>query len=312
MSRFMKNWVVGIFTLTLILTVVTAEAEAFQVHKLEKFYEVWLCLQKYTIRGIYYQPLPDEGKPLLVLVHGATYGKWMWEVPGYSWADYFVAQHGYPVLAIDCLGYGESSHPNGDILIPRLQVHSLKQFLLQIRQEDSQRQIIWIGHSFGALLGNMIAGESCGFLDGLITIGWIHGQETEVGPPLEEYLAQGDYVTWTDEERTTAMYYLDGADLDIIDYDNTYAYPMHRGSLLAAFDPDCFVIKLINVPVLLVAGEYDALWVDIDLEAEATLFEKATVTTFLQSDAGHTCMLHQTYQTLLDAAHDWLEVEFAE
>ncbi len=158
----------------------------------------------------------------------------------------------------------------------------------------------------------MIAGESCGFLDGLITIGWIHGQEIEVGPLFEEYLAQGDYVTWTDEERTTAMYYLDGADLDIIDYDNTYAYPMPIGSLLAAFDPDCFVIKLINVPVLLVAGEYDALWVDIDLEAEATLFEKATVTTFLQSDAGHTCMLHQTYQTLLDAAHDWLEVEFAE
>ncbi len=308
----MGRRIVGIISALSVLVfmqIFVHRSEAFEVSVFEKSYNVRLCYKSNTIKGRYFQPEPDNGKPLLVLVHGATYGKWMWGVPGYSWIDFFVAQFGYPVLAIDRLGYGDSSHPYGDILTSRGQVHSLKQFLFQVRQEeDSQRQIIWIGHSMGALLGNMIAGESH-LIDGLITIGWIHGQKTQVGPPLFELL-KDDYITWTDEERTIAFYYLEGAVQEIVDYDNSQAYSMPRGSILSFLDPDRFVIKLINVPVLLAAGEYDALWVDIDLEAEAALFEKATVTTFLQSDAGHTCMLHLTYQSLLDVIDNWMEENF--
>lgn len=310
-KTIMGRRIVGIISALSVLVfmqIFVHRSEAFEVSVFEKSYNVRLCYKSNTIKGRYFQPESDNGKPLLVLVHGATYGKWMWDVPGYSWADFFVAQLGYPVLVIDRLGYGDSSHPNGDILTPRGQVHSLKQFLCQVRQEDSERQIIWIGHSMGALLGNMIAGESY-LIDGLITIGWIHAQKTQVGPPLFEIL-KGDYVTWTDEERTTAFYYLEGAAQEIVDYDNSQACSMPRGSILSFLNPDRFVISLIDIPVLLVDGEYDALWVDIDLEAEAALFKNASVTTYLQSDAGHTCMLHLTYQSLFDVIDNWMEQNF--
>lgn len=300
--------IITVLTVLFLTQLFIDRSEAYEVNVLEKSYNVRIFFKTNTIKGNYYQPEPDTGKPLLVLVHGATYGKWMWDVPEYSWIDFFVARLGYPVLAIDRLGYGDSSHPNGDILTPRCQVQSLKQFLWHVRQEDSQRQIIWIGHSMGALFGNMIAGESH-LVDGLVTIGWIHGQETQTGPPLSVIL-QNDYVTWTDEERTTAFYYLEVADQEIIDYDNSKAYPMPRGSILSAFDPDRFVLPLIDIPVLLAAGEYDAIWVDIDLDSEADLFENASVTTFLQSEAGHTNLLHLSNQSFLYEISNWMEENF--
>lgn len=95
-----------------------------------------------------------------------------------------------------------------------------------------------------------------------------------------------------------------------VDYDNSQACSMPRGSILSFLNPDRFVILLIDIPVLLVDGEYDALWVDIDLEAKAALFKNASVTTYLQSDAGHTCMLHLTYQSLFHVIDNWMEENF--
>ncbi len=290
----------------LFLQLYADKCEAFEVNPLEKTYDVRILFSKNTIKGCYYRPEPDAGKPLLVLIHGATYGRWVWDVPGYSWIDFFVARHGYPVLAVDRLGYGTSSHPNGNILTPRCQVQSLKQVLVKVKRENAQRRIIWIGHSVGGLLGNMIAGESR-LLDGLITIGWVHGEkETKIGPPFSEIL-KNNYVTWTDAEREAAFYYVHGADQQIVAHDNSRSYPMSRGSTFSFFSPDRFVLSRIDIPVLLAAGEQDALWIGIDLEAESNLFKKARVATYVQKNAGHTCMLHRSYESLLDAIHRWLE-----
>ena len=163
----------------------------------------------------------------------------MWDVPGYSWVDHFSAGLCYPVLAIDRLGYGESSHPNGDILTPRCQVHTLKQVLAQVRQTENNRSIIWAGHSMGALFGNMIAGES-DLIDGLITIGWVHGEERLVGPSFTAFLK--DYISYTDQERITSFYYEAGADQQIIDYDNEHAEAAPRGSIWSGIDPDPVVL----------------------------------------------------------------------
>jgi pimeloyl-ACP methyl ester carboxylesterase len=260
---------------------------------------------------VWHQPVPDTGKPLLVLVHGATYGKWMWDVPGYSWIDHFVADLGYPVLTIDRLGYGDSSHPNGDLLTPRCQVHTLKQVLRQVSDSLEQRPIIWVGHSMGALFGNMIAGET-DLLDGLISIGFLHGEQTsmDLSPStLLQYMTE-DYITMTDEERTASYYYTQGADPEIIDYDNQRAEPVPRGAMWSVLKPDSLVLGYIDIPVLLASGQYDALWEEIDLAAEADLFTNALVTTFVQENAGHTNLLHQSSLTLLDEIDSWLITYF--
>ncbi len=283
-------------------------SHAFEVQSSNQEYSVSTLFCSYTIRGVQYQPVPDTGKPLLVLVHGATYGKWMWDVPGYSWINHFVAELGYPVLSIDRLGYGESSRPNGDLLTPRCQVYTLKQVLCQVADSLEQRSIIWVGHSMGALFGNMIAGET-DLLDGLISIGFLHEQQTSTGPSLLQYL-KGDYISWTDEERTTAFYYMQGADPEIIDYDNQRAEPVPRGAIWSGLKPDSLVLGCIDIPVLLASGQYDALWEEIDLAAEAALFANAPVTTFVQENAGHTNLLHQSNWALLDEIGSWLVTYF--
>ncbi len=286
-------------------------SNAFEVNETEMEYTVNILFCQYTIRGIHYQPEPDTGKPLLVLVHGASYGKWMWDVPDYSWVDRFVANLGYPVLVIDRLGYGDSNHPNGDILTPRFQAETLKQLLDEVRQSQGQRSIIWAGHSMGALLGNMIAGES-NLIDGLITISWLHGQNSMDGFSLTELLPmlKDDYFTYTDESRIEKFYYAEGADPEIIAFDSQRAEPTPRASFWAITDPDQYVLELIDIPVLLAAGEFDNFWEDIDLETEAALFTNASVTTYLQEDAGHTSLLHLSHSFFLDEMENWLVTNF--
>ncbi len=306
-----KNKIFICLLTVLILSMMGTPINAFEINATDAEYNVNTLFSEYTIRGIHYQPEPDTDKPLLVLVHGSSYGKWMWDVPGYSWVDHFVADLGYPVLAIDRLGYGDSSHPNGDLLTPCFQARRLKQLLNQVRQSQGQRPIIWVGHSMGALHGNMIAGES-DLIDGLITIGWIHGQPAMGEFSLTNLIAflEDDYFTNTDEERTEMFYYLEGADPDIIAYDNMLAEPTPRGSIWSLLGPDKCVLEYIDIPVLLAAGEYDALWEGKDLEAEANLFSNASVTTFLQEDAGHVNILHLSQESLLDAIDSWLETYF--
>jgi pimeloyl-ACP methyl ester carboxylesterase len=306
----MRNtaFIIGILAILFISLAGAANSTAFEIETTEKEFTVNIFFCRHTIKGVHYRPVPDTGKPLLVLVHGTTYGKWMWNVPGYSWVDHFTAGGGYPVLAVDRLGYGDSSRPNGDILTPRCQVHTLKQLLCQLRQSEGQRPIIWGGHSMGSLLGNMIAGES-DLVDGLISMGWIHGKESQVGPPLSA-IAQGDYITWTDEQRESAFYLPDQADPQIIAYDNLRADTVPRGAIWSGIDPDRLVMGFIDIPVFLAAGQYDGLWADIDLAAEAALYPRAPVTTFLQDDAGHTNILHFSHWSLLDEIDDWLETNF--
>ncbi len=277
-----------------------AHSGNFEIQPIQQEYNVRVICRTHTIRGVHYQPIPDTGKPLLILVHGATYGKWMWDVPGYSWVDHFVGKLGYPVLLIDRLGYGESSHPNGDLLTPHFQAKALKKMLCQIKASQEERPIVWAGHSMGAFFGNLVAGET-DLLDGFINIGFLHEQQNMLeGSPMN--LLAGDYIFWTDHQRTTAFYHVQEADQEIIDYDNLHAEPMPRGSMWSALKLDKLVLGSIKIPVLLVCGEYDRIWKKIDLDAEAALFKNAQVTTFLQKDAGiPTCFITPTKHCLMQS-----------
>ncbi len=300
----------SIYLLSVLIIAFTsiAHSASFEVQPINQEYPVKVLLRTHTIRGVHYQPMPDTGKPLLVLVHGATYGKWMWDVPGYSWVDHFVGDLGYPVLLIDRLGYGESSHPNGDLLTPHFQAKALKKMLCQIKASQGERPIVWVGHSMGAFFGNIVAGETT-LLDGFINIGFLHEQQNMLeGSPMD--LLAGDYIFLTDQQRTAAFYYMQEVDQDIIEYDNLHAEPMPRGSIWSGLKLDKLVLGSIKIPVLLVCGEYDRIWKKIDLEAEAALFKNAQTTTFLQKNAGHTNLLHHSCGTLFDKIDNWLATHF--
>ncbi|KAJ6065708.1 hypothetical protein N7444_001361 [Penicillium canescens] len=72
----------------------------------------------YHISGIYCTPpaqATNKQDTIQMLVHGATFSKIMWDWPWqpekYSWTRRMHAE-GYPTLAFDLIGSGNSSHPH--------------------------------------------------------------------------------------------------------------------------------------------------------------------------------------------------------
>ena len=73
----------------------------------------------------------------------------------YSYAR-FMADEGYALLAIDQLGTGESSKPDGDFVTLDETALSLHQVLTQMRSGNNPlayafQQIVLVGHSFGSI-----------------------------------------------------------------------------------------------------------------------------------------------------------------
>jgi signal transduction histidine kinase/CheY-like chemotaxis protein len=67
-----------------------------------------------TMAGYVYGRSADH--PLVIMVHGASDSHTVFDfAPGYR-AAADLAKHGYGVLTVDRVGYGASSHPNGDTL----------------------------------------------------------------------------------------------------------------------------------------------------------------------------------------------------
>ena len=96
-------------------------------HKQRSYSRVVKCLKKRFLRN----------RTLQVLVHGFTYNHTYWDppkkkLPNHSYAR-FMAKRGYLVLALDLLGTGKSSIPDGDILNIAESVSSLAQVLTTAR-----------------------------------------------------------------------------------------------------------------------------------------------------------------------------------
>lgn len=289
-----------------------------------KVYNVKYCglkCKNYTIRGNYYKPEIDTGKPLLLLLHGTAHGKWMWDVPddvvsGYSWVDFFTKRYGFPILAIDRIGVGDSSKPPGDVITFAFEAIVLKKMIKKVSEEEG-RPIVLIGHSSGGALGNAIAGSDGNVIDGVVTIGWLHGLERlDMNIKWAEAFIKGilngfDYISVSQDFLTEYCFYPDNYEKTLLNYFIENVEPFPRGGSLIMFDPDICSIGAIDIPVFLTAGEYDASQVKVDLEKEANRFKyaysKDLVSTFLQENAGHSCMYHKNYHLLLDAILDWLE-----
>src|SRR5690242_3249504 len=99
-------------------------------------------------------------RPLQVLVHGGTYTHTYWDAPtingvDYSYARYMARQH-YAVLAVDQLGSGESSHPQGDTVTLQEAANALHQVLTSLRTDANPigvgfPRLALVGHSFGSI-----------------------------------------------------------------------------------------------------------------------------------------------------------------
>ncbi|USW56057.1 Putative alpha/beta hydrolase-1 [Septoria linicola] len=145
----------------------------------------------YNITAKYCQPARNPRAPagraseVQVLLHGVPYNSSYWlGLPGnpdgttkYDWVEY-ATQQGYPVLAIDNLGAGDSqkANPITEVQQP-LQTAILHQIVQQLRAgklnfATKASKVIFVGHSLASVIGNAIATKYPADFDALILTGY--------------------------------------------------------------------------------------------------------------------------------------------
>ncbi|PVH74849.1 alpha/beta-hydrolase, partial [Cadophora sp. DSE1049] len=144
----------------------------------------------YTIVGTFCEPeVLVEGRrdTVQLLVHGATYtrGLWTdWTGDGfderYSWVA-AASKAGYPTLAIDRLGNGDSSHPDPILAVQYpVEVETIHQIILKLRAGTLPpplagrkfNKVVYVGHSYGSIIGNALATLYPSDPTSLILTGW--------------------------------------------------------------------------------------------------------------------------------------------
>ncbi|KAM5346099.1 hypothetical protein ACJ41O_009104 [Fusarium nematophilum] len=116
---------------------------------------------------------------LQLLLHGATFNKHMWDFPykpeTYSWVR-FMANAGYTTLAVDFIGCGNSSHPDGLFDVQtELFVQNTHQIIQSIRTENllgqSFSRISLVGFSIGGIVANAVADKFPEDADSIVLLG---------------------------------------------------------------------------------------------------------------------------------------------
>ena len=139
------------------------------------------------IYGQYCEPttkIPTCSGSLQLLVHGNSYDHQYFNafdaVPSSlanSWAAFANAQ-GFPTLAIDRLGIGKSSHPDPiNVVQAPYQAELYNNLIILLRSSTKLsiptgwKKIIWVGHSFGSILGTQVSTKHPAAVDAFVQTG---------------------------------------------------------------------------------------------------------------------------------------------
>ncbi|ROT35239.1 alpha/beta-hydrolase [Sodiomyces alkalinus F11] len=137
---------------------------------------------------------------LQLLLHGATFSKIMWDFPykpeTYSWTR-FMTNAGYTTLAVDFIGVGNSSKPDGLFEVhTETFVQTIHNFIQTIRAEGfmgrTYDKIAMAGFSVGSIVANSIADRYPDDADIIVLLGvtwdllWVYpaflsGMQTDAG-----------------------------------------------------------------------------------------------------------------------------------
>ncbi len=269
---------------------------------------------------------------LQVLVHGWTYNHRYWDPygaakPGRSYAR-FMAKKGYVVLALDLLGTGASSVPDGEMLTFTENVRSLIQALTPIRlqrhlQHNYIRHIALVGHSGGTILSVLTAASAPNLADFLIATGWSYVPHQVFSQDIIDVaLRQTPYIRFPSALRTALFYYEPTARPRQIAFDNSQlADQFPRGALteglpiLTALDENDIdtikrfsLVDKVKVPVFVQLGDMDVIAKPSTSEAEEEVYSGSPdVTVQVLENIGHSLNLHINRKTGWRNIHRWLK-----
>ncbi|WP_437601748.1 alpha/beta hydrolase [Sorangium sp. So ce590] len=256
----------------------------------------------YEVVGYLYYRGHTKYRPLQVLVHGLTYTHAYWDMPSMGGRDYsyarYMAKEGYAVLALDLLGAGESSRPDGDFLDLAQTAESVHQVIAEMRTSGGVfktpfSRIALVGHSNGAITSTLVQ-STYNDADVLVNTGFAFTPHPiPVSPEAISALLQTPYIAIPPEIRTDIFYDAANADPALIDFDNaTIADTYTRGQFLSLLavsgDPSLSGIQGVTSPVLIQFGETDELQPASYVDSDAALYTGAErVTTAIVPRTGH-------------------------
>lgn len=289
---------------------------------------------QYYVRGRMCSQYPLEGRTLQVLVPGGTYNSIYWDFPfqpeEYSYVS-AITQAGYATLNLDRIGTGASDHPPPD----QVNVASNAQVLHQVIQalhtgkvgNVNFNRVLLVGHSFGSIVSVAEASQYAD-VDGLILTGFLHNLNpnalnefsndfypAQLDPHFSQENLLPDYLTTRPNTRQLLFYYEPNAEAQVIALDEATKDTQTYDELITAeSDVSSDISKQINVPVLVVVGQYDNIVCSGIIcdsaanltEAEAPYYSvSASLMTFVLPQAGHNINLHQNAREWYKVAIQW-------
>lgn len=282
-----------------------------------------------VVRGYRYRPdaAPDCHESVLLLLHGVSQGLYAWDLPVDSYR-YSVARPlaaaGYPVVAIDRLGYGGSTYPlDGRTLTIERQAEVTRQIVAALRTGTYRGaptvgygHVGLVGHSMGTEIAELCAGQYGG-VDVLVATGYTHTTSIQLfGIILPEvlrgYLNSYIYFGDTPANRAALFYDPGSAVPAVVAAETACANPTPSGEVTSVVSrPSALVMSRITIPALLVLADNDRLFPSSQGAFEATLFGAPPGTLPATPivnvpNAGHVLFLHPQGPATVGRIIDWL------
>ena len=248
----------------------------------------------------YAPPQGPGGRPLLLMIHGASDTHTVFDFfPGFRAAPE-LSHLGVTVLALDRVGYGASSHPNGDTLDFATSAGYVHQVIQSVRAGAlgfTPPAVVLLGPSAGADIAIVEAGTYQD-VDGLI----VCSNTSQLQPALFDvdvgaWFAQGDYFDFGVDFRTQFFYAAPFAIQFLIDLDNATRSLVPRAEIGSALANLSALFRgQVIAPVLLLQADHDAIFVPRD---DSALFSASPDVSFrLLSATGHKIFEHPASHAL--------------
>src|SRR5688500_12034058 len=295
--------------------------------------------ETYQVRGTLCSQGPATGKTVQLLLHGATYARYYWDLPfqpeHYSYVR-AATKRGYVTFNLDRIGNGASDHPNGNLVDMDSNAFVLHQVVdaLRIGQVASQSfaKVIVVGHSMGSFVTIKYAGSYPGEADGIILTGYLHDVNMDfvnasllpalypatLDPKFAGQFPNYDYLTTLPGTRGGPFYYLPNVNHQVLALDESLKQTTTVAELNTGPGMIFDSISLqIEGPVQVVIGEFDYIFcghlLNCSDKAAVQSYEQgfygdpACVETAVISDAGHDLNLHTNADSAFNQILSWAD-----